>query len=230
SPTYNEHAAALTAQGWRVNAITDLQDAGGHDLVTLVNPNNPDGRRWSPEDVLALSSRVGLLVVDESFADTEEDRSIASHINAKEDRIVVLRSFGKFFGLAGLRLGFAISAREIADQMVKAFGPWSVSGPALAIGLQALSDQTWILGMRSKVEKQSLKQADQISSCGLNLVANTCLFMEFEAEDGIELSQSLMSEHILVRSFPDRPNRLRFGLCKDDFELDKLASALKKHV
>ncbi|MEO0909581.1 MAG: aminotransferase class I/II-fold pyridoxal phosphate-dependent enzyme, partial [Pseudomonadota bacterium] len=190
-----------------------------------------DGRTYRQDQLKEaagiLASRDGFLIVDEAFGDVMPELSIVPNLPVNT---IVLRSFGKFFGLAGLRLGFSICAREIADQMVKAFGPWSVSGPALAIGLQALSDQTWILGMRTKVEKQSLKQADQISSCGLNLVANTCLFMEFEAEDGIELSQSLMSEHILVRSFPDRPNRLRFGLCKDDFELDKLASALKKHV
>ncbi len=232
SPTYGEHEYCWRNSDAAVELYISLSEAlGKSDVVVVVNPNNPDGRTYRPDQLEEaagiLASRSGFLIVDEAFGDVMPELSIVPHLPGNT---IVLRSFGKFFGLAGLRLGFSICAREIVDQMVKAFGPWSVSGPALAIGLQALSDQDWISGMKTKIEVQSLKQADEISSCGLNLVANTCLFMEFEVEDGMALSQSLMTEHILVRSFPDRPNRLRFGLCKDDLELDRLSSALKKHV
>ena len=140
-PTYNEHAAALLAQGWSVETVTDPKAALGADLLIVVNPNNPDGRRWSPASLMTLRGRVGLLVVDESFADTEPGVSLAPDLTGAEDDIVVLRSFGKFFGLAGLRLGFLICGTGLVQTVRGLAGPWAVSGPAIAIGCQALADR-----------------------------------------------------------------------------------------
>src|SRR5690606_25816792 len=105
TPTYNEHAASLAAQGWQVEAGEGLRGLAGADLTVVVNPNNPDGRHWTPEALEGLAKKVGLLVVDESFADPHPDLSVATGVS---ERLIVLRSFGKFYGLAGARLGFVL--------------------------------------------------------------------------------------------------------------------------
>src|SRR5215470_14161250 len=102
APTYNEYAATLSAAGWHVEEIGDFDALAGADLAILVNPNNPDGRRHDPARLLALLPQVGRLVVDESFANVLPDLSLAS--KAGRPGLIILRSFGKFYGLAGLRL------------------------------------------------------------------------------------------------------------------------------
>uniref|UniRef100_UPI0018F7D7E6 aminotransferase class I/II-fold pyridoxal phosphate-dependent enzyme n=1 Tax=Bradyrhizobium guangdongense TaxID=1325090 RepID=UPI0018F7D7E6 len=105
APTYNEYAGVLSAAGWEVQEIAEPDALAGADLAIVVNPNNPDGRRHMPRDLLAMLPRVGRLVIDESFADAVPQLSLAPE--ADRPRLLILRSFGKFYGLAGLRLGFA---------------------------------------------------------------------------------------------------------------------------
>ncbi|TBR28242.1 MAG: aminotransferase class I/II-fold pyridoxal phosphate-dependent enzyme, partial [Reyranella sp.] len=131
-PTYNEHAAALRSQGWQVHEVSRLEALRGADLAVLVNPNNPDGCVHSQHDLAALSREVGLLVVDESFADPTPALSIAPQ--AGDGPLVVLRSFGKFYGLAGVRLGFALGPADLIRDLGELAGPWAVSGPALTVG------------------------------------------------------------------------------------------------
>ena len=94
TPSYNEHAGALQAQGWQVRAAPTLADMASADVAVVVNPNNPDGRSWTPAALRALAAQVGLLVVDESFADPDPALSLAPHMAGLGDRVVVLRSFG----------------------------------------------------------------------------------------------------------------------------------------
>src|SRR5579871_3667171 len=111
APTYNEYAPTLAAAGWQVEEVGDLDALAGADLAVVVNPNNPDGRRHDPDQLLALLPRVGRLAVDESFVDAVPSLSLASQ--AGRPGVLIIRSFGKFFGLAGVRLGFVIG--EEAD-------------------------------------------------------------------------------------------------------------------
>jgi cobalamin biosynthetic protein CobC len=140
-PTYNEYAAVFSAAGWDVTEVSDLDVIAGADIAVLTNPNNPDGKRHDPDQLLALLPRVGRLVVDESFADAVPELSLAPR--ADLPGLLILRSFGKFFGLAGLRLGFAIGAEADIATLAAMAGPWPVSGPAIAIGERALSDRAW---------------------------------------------------------------------------------------
>ncbi|TMV35723.1 aminotransferase class I/II-fold pyridoxal phosphate-dependent enzyme, partial [Thioclava sp. BHET1] len=122
APTYNEHAGALRAAGWQVEEVATIDALAGADLAVVVNPNNPDGQSWSPEALRALIGRVGRLVVDESFGDIAPDLSLAAECGPPG--LIVLRSFGKFYGLAGLRLGFALGSEADLARMAALAGPW----------------------------------------------------------------------------------------------------------
>ncbi|MCX8508822.1 MAG: aminotransferase class I/II-fold pyridoxal phosphate-dependent enzyme, partial [Rhodobacteraceae bacterium] len=141
SPTYNEHAACLRAAGWVVDEVPELAALRGADLAVVVNPNNPDGRSHAPADLLALSGQVGRLVIDESFADPCPDLSLAAR--SGHNGLFVLRSFGKFYGLAGLRLGCVLGREAEIESLSAQSGPWPVSGAAIEIGQLALSDRAW---------------------------------------------------------------------------------------
>jgi len=148
-PTYNEHAACLLAEGWQVRNCTHPDDLRGADLAVIVNPNNPDGRSFRPETLLALAESIGLLVVDESFGDVTPELSLLPRLGQRN--LLVLRSFGKFYGLAGLRLGFAFGAGAEIAALTRMSGPWPVSGPAIEIGGRALADSAWASAMRAQL-------------------------------------------------------------------------------
>src|SRR5450631_692357 len=139
APSYNEYAAVLRAAGWNVAAVADLAALAGADLAIVVNPNNPDGQRHDRARLLALLAHVGRLVVDESFADTTPQLSLAAA--AGRPGLLILRSFGKFYGLAGVRLGFALGSEADVSALAALAGPWPVSGVAIAIGRCALLDR-----------------------------------------------------------------------------------------
>lgn len=211
-PTYNEHAAALCAQGWRVETIAHPADGAGAGLVTVVNPNNPDGRQWQAGTLYELRGKVGLLIVDESFADTEKDASVASLVGAGDDRIAVLRSFGKFYGLAGLRLGFAITGAGLAGQLRALAGPWAVSGPAIAVGCQALADKNWQQAMRIRLARGAKRLDTLAVSAGWRFVGGTSLFRTYDTGDARAAQNRLARGHIWSRIFPYSETWLRLGL------------------
>src|SRR4029450_4442762 len=168
-PTYSEHAAAWRNAGHPVVSIENLDvcpDRAVH--VVVVNPNNPDGRvtdRTALTRIAAqLKSRGGWLVVDEAFADA--DPAISAVALCPDRPVVILRSFGKFYGLAGLRLGFAIGAPDMIGRIARALGPWPCSGPALLIGAAALCDQPWANHMRGKLEQQARKLDQVLANAG----------------------------------------------------------------
>ncbi len=145
-PTYAEHARAAALAGHSAVEVSEFSALADADLAVVVNPNNPDGRVVSRADLLSLAEmlrrRGGLLVVDEAFMDVgPQAESLCGDVG--QGGIVVLRSLGKFFGLAGVRLGFAVASEDVAQRLDAEFGPWSVSGPALEYGIRALGDQAW---------------------------------------------------------------------------------------
>ena len=224
-PTYNEHAAALRAQGWAVEMIDDPSQGAGADLVTVVNPNNPDGRRWAPETLMTLRSKVGVLVVDESFADTESGVSIAPEIEAEEERLVVLRSFGKFYGLAGVRLGFSISGQRLAERLRALAGPWSVSGPAIEIGRQALADQGWQEATKDRLTTEVARLDAMAEKAGWGLVGGTCLFRTYATPDAVKAQRQLARSHIWTRIFPYSKSWIRLGLPGTEADWARLEDA-----
>ena len=212
APTYNEHAAALRMAGWQVSEVATLDETAGADLAVVVNPNNPDGRRSAPERLLDLSRRVGMLVVDESFADPEPALSLAPLVGGAPDTIVVLRSFGKFYGLAGLRLGFALARGELAERLARQAGPWPVSGPAIEIAIRAFEDRRWQSETCAALSEGAARLDALASAAGLRTVGGTTLFRTYAAPDAAAVQDSLARARIWTRIFPYSRGWIRLGL------------------
>lgn len=225
TPTYNEHSAALRSAGWQVDEVTTLAALEGADLAVVVNPNNPDGQNHAPEDLLRLASRVGRLVVDESFADARPDLSLAP--KAGQGRLVVLRSFGKFYGLAGVRLGFILGSEADITTLAEMAGPWPVSGPAIAIGTVALSDRFWAETAMARLRTDVARLDLLAQSAGWKLVGGTELFRLYDTPDALAAREKLARHQIWTRMFPYSDRWLRLGLPGQPAEWDRLATALR---
>ncbi|WP_456635753.1 threonine-phosphate decarboxylase CobD [Bradyrhizobium sp. USDA 10063] len=229
TPTYGEHSAAWSSGGREVIAVNDLSALPERALhAVIVSPNNPDGR-IADGGVLRhvaerLDRRGGWLVIDEAFADV--DPAISAVGMSADLPILVLRSFGKFYGLAGLRLGFAVGRRDIVERIAAALGPWPASGPALHVGTAALRGRSWADAMRAKLARQSGELDNILTAAGLHLVGGTTLFRLASHPDAPALHAELARRHIWCRSFDWAREWLRFGLAPDD-GLDRLASALQ---
>jgi cobalamin biosynthetic protein CobC len=138
----------------------------------------------------------------------------------------VLRSFGKFFGLAGLRLGFALASPAIAARLRAGLGPWAVAGPAIAIGAAALSDLSWTAMTRARLA-QAARRLDQVlSGAGLEVAGGTSLFRLVRTPAAPELFQHLGRAGILVRRFSEQAAWLRFGLPASEPDWQRLAAAM----
>ncbi|NVN85986.1 MAG: threonine-phosphate decarboxylase [Rhodopseudomonas sp.] len=228
-PTYNEHAAAWRNAGREVIAISSLDGIpDGVRHAVIVNPNNPDGR-VAARDSLAraaamLQARGGWLVIDEAFADV--DPTIGAAALCPDLPIVILRSFGKFYGLAGVRLGFAIAAPDIASRIEAAIGPWACSGPALLIGAAALRDSDWADGMRDALRRQAARLDVVLRASGCEIVGGTSLFRLVRRHDARAMHDALAHRQIWCRRFDWADDLLRFGLPPDDAALARLAAAL----
>jgi cobalamin biosynthetic protein CobC len=208
-PTYNEWAASYLASG----SVVDKRGPGPASV--LVHPNNPDGRLWSSEEV----SRCLFAVIDESFCDVTP---AASHVaETARHRCIVLKSFGKFWGLAGVRLGFAIRRHgPEADQLREALGPWSVSGPALAIGTAALTDLAWAEATRARLAHDAARLDAIMQGWGARVVGGTALFRLYDIPEdkggAAAWHLRLAKGFVLSRIFPYSRTWLRLGLPAPD--------------
>lgn len=201
-PTYNEHAAAFQAAGWEIvrkNA----------SAMVIVNPNNPNGKTW-----VASNLSGALRIIDESFCDIAPEHSLIAEA-ARPDTIV-LKSFGKFWGMGGLRLGFAIGPEAILAPLRDWLGPWPVSGPALAIGTQALNDETWAQAHRLRLAQAAQRLDTILLSKGAKLVGGTSLFRLYDVGDASTWQDRLARQHIWSRIFPYNAKWLRLGLPPED--------------
>ena len=221
-PTYAEHAAAWAAAGSTVSAVPGVASVGSEPAAVLCNPNNPDGRHTSRADLLALAARVNVLVVDEAFADLEAPGlSLAPVLPTNA---VVLRSFGKTYGLAGLRLGFAVASLPMARVIRDALGPWAVSGAAVAFGTAALSDAAWLHATRTRLQADAIRMDDLLTQAGFRILGGTLLFRLAQHADAAAIFDRLGRSGILVRRFDAEPGWLRFGIPGEGW--DRLAAAL----
>lgn len=225
TPTYNEHGAAFRNAGWQVDEVATLAALEGADLAVVVNPNNPDGRKHAPEDLLRLTTRVGRLVVDESFADARPDLSLAP--KAGQGRLVVLRSFGKFYGLAGVRLGFILGSEADIATLAEIAGPWPVSGPAIAIGTAALSDRSWAEATVARLRADAARLDRLAQSAKWKCAGGTDLFRLYDTPNALAAREKLAQHQIWTRMFPYSDHWLRLGLPGQPTEWDRLAAALR---
>lgn len=228
-PTYAEHRRTAALVGHEVCQVTDFSALYDAQIAIVVNPNNPDGRITRRTDLLRLAAHLqaknGLLVVDEAFMDVgPASESLVPGVET--GGIVVLRSFGKFFGLAGIRLGFAIAPEPVAAQLRATLGPWAVSGPALDIALPALEDRTWQAAMRDRLAHEAARLDALLAENGLDVPGGTSLFRFLRTASAQSLFRSLGQSGILTRAFESNPQALRIGLPGRDAEFDRLAEAL----
>jgi cobalamin biosynthetic protein CobC len=224
APTYAEHRRRWTAAGHAVTEIAHLDALPDRaQVVIVVNPNNPDGRQTDPERLLAMCGE-RLVVVDEAFADVVPEISLARR--AGRPGLVVLRSVGKFFGLAGMRLGFVLAGEPFAQALRQAIGPWAVSGPAAAVGAVALADDGWVRGARVRLTAAAGRLDGLLVRHGLAIEGGTTLFRLAGTARAADLFEHLARAAILVRPYPERPAWLRFGLPADDAGGERLARAL----
>ncbi len=240
---YFEHRKAWQAAGhqlveYKDAELTALVAEGQVDAVVAINPNNPTGFQWRANDLLDLREQLhrrgGLLLVDEAFADSNPQNSLAGCCPLPG--LLVLRSIGKFFGLAGLRLGFALGDDNWSQCLRQALGCWHVNGPAQWIGARLLSDSDWQLQQRSRIEASAELLFEVLQNCFGDRaeVVSTQLFVrvQCDAELGESVFERLAQSGILIRRFglPTKRYCLRFGLPADDVEQQRLQSVLKEII
>ncbi len=225
-PTYGEHAAVWRAAGAEVWLAEDPSDLTGSDVAVIVNPNNPDGRLLSPDQIAQIATTVRTLVVDEAFVDVVPGASLIPH--GLPANTVVLRSFGKSYGLAGVRLGFAVASPVRAAAIAALLGPWAVPGPAIEIGTLALSDPAWLDGARARLEADAARLDGLLSTAGLAQLGGTPLFRLARTDRAAAWFERLAARGILVRPFDYAPTWLRFGLPADEAAWGRLSDALMR--
>ncbi|NBE06859.1 threonine-phosphate decarboxylase CobD [Paragemmobacter ruber] len=200
APTYNEHARAFRACGW---AVTDDATDDATDARVIVHPNNPDGR-------LHPAPATSFAVIDESFCDVTPD---ATHMaQATRPGTLILKSFGKFWGLAGARLGFAIGDPALIDRLKPMIGPWAVPGPTLAIATAALNDPAWAAATRSRLAADAQRLDTLLATAGATPLGGTTLFRLYDTPDAALWQDRLARHRILSRMFPYSTRWLRLGL------------------
>jgi cobalamin biosynthetic protein CobC len=227
--TYGEHEKCWRTAGADVTTVDTLSDLDGFDVGVVVNPNNPDGRIVPPhllaETAELLSRRGGMLVVDEAFMDVLGSRNSLVPSMPKAGALV-LRSFGKIYGLAGLRLGFAVASPEAGEMLRGAIGPWGVSGPAIEVGRRALTDDGWLERTVSRLRAEANRLDRLLQSAGFEIVGGTPLFRLIEHTDAPAWFDQFARAGILVRPFRTKPGWLRFGIPGAPAEWERLEAAI----
>ncbi|WP_213947525.1 threonine-phosphate decarboxylase CobD [Luteibacter sp. dw_328] len=241
-PAYAEHAHAWLTAGHDVVTLPFhalLARAHEFDVVVVIRPNNPTGERADRETLLELHDRLarreaapGLarqrpwLVVDEAFIDVSPEDSLCGH---RRDGLIVLRSVGKFFGLAGARAGFVAAWPALLDDMAASLGPWTLTGPTRYVVARALKDTAWQASAREWLRRASAQLASLLTEHGLPPSGGCEFFHYCEHPDAATLHRALAQRGILVRHF-DNPQALRFGLPADEASFVVLGQALSEAI
>jgi len=212
--TYGEYARIWRQAGLEGQNVETLDALAGFDLAIVVNPNNPDGRRVAPDELVSLAAKLGAhggtLLVDEAFMDFYRiQASLAPHL---PDNALIFRSFGKTYGLAGLRLGFVLAKNDLAHAFRRELGPWAVSGPAIEIATRALADKDWLVENCRRLLVARARLEALLTGAGFDLMGGTHLFVLASHVQAQHWFRHLAKAGILVRPFAHQPQWLRFGL------------------
>jgi len=212
-PIYGGHVESWTAFSPRLVAALDDPAVAKARVLVLVNPNNPDGRRLARADLAGLAAKRSdagqWTVVDESFVEVAPELSVA---DLEIDRLVVLRSFGKFYGLPGVRLGFAIGDKSLLRDIRTLFGDWPVGAEAIALGRGAYADEAWRVSARVWLSAQAGAVDAVLAAAGLSPLGGCDLFRWVGAAHAHGLFAQLCAQGVLTRPFQGCPDRLRIGL------------------
>jgi L-threonine-O-3-phosphate decarboxylase len=230
SPGYTEHAQAWRRAGHRVDqrgAAELIANAARYDVIVLIHPNNPGGDRFDPQELLSvhagLAAGGGWLLVDEAFMDATPQPSLCAYTD--REGLIVLRSVGKFFGLAGARAGFVCASHTLLDALREQLGPWALTGPTRYVLKQALTDHRWQASAREHLQAQGERLRKLLTNHGLAPSAGCGLFQWCLSEDAAELHRALATRGLLTRLF-DAPASLRFGLPDGEASFARLNVAL----
>ena len=230
APSYAEHAHHWAMHGHRLRQVAydALEQAiDGCDVMVVCNPNNPTGARVAPARLLdwcaRLAARGGWLIVDEAFIDTTPEESVA----AWSDRpgLIVLRSLGKFFGLAGVRVGMVAAEPALLDGLRDLLGPWTISGPAQHIAIAALGDVRWQADTRAALALEGARLHRLLGAHGIE-AGGTDLFQWWPHATPAPFWQHMAQRGIWVRHFEHAARGIRLGLPPDDSGWQRLALAL----
>ena len=226
-PAYAEHAHAWRAAGHAVTAWQPAQGVDALDVLVLVHPNNPGGQTYTRAELLdwhaCLAARGGWLLVDEAFIDATPEASLAA--DCPREGLIVLRSLGKFFGLAGVRVGFVLAEPALLAALNTLLGPWAVSAPSRWVARAALADTTWQQSARPALRAAGARLADLLCAHGLAPAGGTALFQWVRTSEAAAWHECLARQGILTRLFADPPS-LRFGLPRHETDWARLAAAL----
>jgi len=230
APTYSEYENVWAGAERAAEPIRDPADLRAeHRHFICVNPNNPDGKLLSLDTLQGLAkiikARDGWLIIDESFIETMPEKSSIGF--CAEFPVLVLRSFGKFFGLPGLRLGFLIAQEKIAARFRQVLGPWPVTSDALIIGTAAYTDHIWAVQARTSLAAMAEKLDSLLTETGFTLIGGTNLFRLATTPDAKALHEHLAKRHIWCRCFEDNETHLRFGVPGNEKDLARLKEALR---
>jgi cobalamin biosynthetic protein CobC len=233
TPSYSEHAYAWRNAGHAVQELKTAEIEAALDqldVLILVNPNNPTGEYWRPDVLLGWQQRLaahgGWLIVDEAYIDPTPELSLVSH--SHQSGLIVLRSLGKFFGLAGLRVGFVFAEAVLRERLAASLGPWAVANPSRWVAAQALVDTAWQLATRERLLVDSRRLCTVLQKHDLVVTGGCVLFQWIVCDRADIIHERFARQGILTRLFI-APMSLRFGLPgteADWFRLDSALSAI----
>ncbi len=236
-PGYAEHAQAWRRAGHHVIPLAASQidrQLAQLDVLVLIHPNNPGGERFSRDQLLAwhgqLAGRGGWLLVDEAFMDTTPQHSLA--VSSPRPGLIILRSLGKFFGLAGARVGFVLAEQDLLQRLLAQLGPWTLAHPSRQVATLALADLAWQQAARRQLSEDGVRLQTLLCRHGLVPNGGCALFQWVVTDDAPRLHQALARQGILTRLFeaggnlPAPPPSLRFGLPVGEPQWQRLDQAL----
>ena len=230
APGYAEHAHAWRAAGHAVEILAARTLFDRHesfDVIVLIHPNNPGGERFGRAQLLELHStlaqRGGWLVVDEAFMDATPGESLCDVTD--RDGLIVLRSVGKFFGLAGARAGFVCAMPALLASLRDVLGPWTVAGPSRHVLRIALEDHQWHAMQRERLAHCAARLQSTLHAAGFAPDAGCAFFQWKRDARAPALHEALARRGILTRLF-ETPASLRFGLPPDEAAFDRLREGL----
>ncbi|ABK45616.1 histidinol phosphate aminotransferase apoenzyme [Magnetococcus marinus MC-1] len=232
APTYGEHALAWQGAGHGVQSLAAEQvesALAALDVLVVVNPNNPTGERFAVTQLQRwlhrLAGRGGWLVVDEAFMDATPQQSMLPQVG--QPGLVVLRSLGKFFGLAGLRVGFCMGEQALLEAMQGLLGPWTLAHMARWAASQALQDRAWQAQTRAELPQQSDQLGQRLAQYGLPVWGGTALFQYVRHEQAQPIWRQFAQRGILLRHF-EQPQALRVGLPGDAAQWQRFQTVLQE--
>ena len=221
-PTYNEYEKAFKRSGTKTKTVSETSKLSCSDIAIIVNPNNPTGKVIADETLAGLSKKVRILIIDESF------KMFSSRRTLNFSNIIQINSLGKFFGLAGVRLGFVSGPSEFIKTVKEMLGPWPVSSLAAEIGIVALNDKVWISEMEKILVTESNTLLEACSSKNWELVGRTSLFHTYATSSCLEVEKQFAAHGIWVRTFDYSKTWVRLGIPTSENAWTRVKQALNQ--